>query len=207
MDELLRRWVDGWRLCRGLDPAIEDEEALEVVLRLPGRARELFALADRPDVVDRLATRAVGDSWLTVTTQRGDEVARRLTTAGLRPFAEQKKLMTIDLRDHPRPAMPTPYELEVSSRGPLEYVRISDTEGQVAAHGMAAVVGRDAVMHDIQTDPAHRRRGLGSVVMGALASLTLERGARTGLLMATTEGVHLYRTLGWLPEATIVTAA
>lgn len=77
----------------------------------------------------------------------------------------------------------------------------------VAARGMAAVVGSDAVMHDIQTDPAHRRRGLGSVVMGALGRRASERGARTGLLMATTDGFHLYRQLGWLPEATMVTGS
>ncbi|HET6987799.1 MAG TPA: GNAT family N-acetyltransferase, partial [Kribbella sp.] len=93
-----------------------------------------------------------------------------------------------------------------SSDGPLEYVRMT-TDGAVAARGMMAVVGDDAVMHDIQTDPAHRRRGLGSVVMGALSQRAVERGARTGLLMATTDGFHLYRKLGWLPEATIVTGS
>jgi GNAT superfamily N-acetyltransferase len=75
------------------------------------------------------------------------------------------------------------------------------------ARGLAAIVGSDAVMHDIQTDPAHRRRGLGSVVMGALSRRALERGARTGLLMATTDGFQLYRKLGWLPEATMVTGS
>ncbi|GAB2677880.1 GNAT family N-acetyltransferase [Kribbella swartbergensis] len=205
MDGLLRRWIEGWRLCRGLDPVIEYDDALAVVLGLPGRDRELFALTDEPAVVARLAARTTGDVWLTVTTQDGDGVARRLAEAGLEPFAEQKMLMTIALHDHPRPAT-TSYELEISSEGPLEYVRILAADGSVAARGMAAIVGTDAVMHDIQTDPAHRRRGLGSVVMGALARRAAERGAETGLLMASAEGVHLYRTLGWLSEATMVTA-
>lgn len=232
MRELLRRWVEGWRLCRGLDPVIEYDDALAVVLRLPGRERELFALTDEPAVVDRLAAGMVGDSWLTVTTQDGDGVARQLADAGLEPFAEQKMLMSIELHDHPQPAPPSyelrnhsqpappsydlrdhpraataSYGLEVFSEGPLEYVRILTADGTVAARGMAAIVGNDAVMHDIQTDPAHRRRGLGSVVMGALSRRAIERGAASGLLMATAEGVHLYRKLGWLPEATMVTAA
>jgi GNAT superfamily N-acetyltransferase len=205
MDELLRRWVEGWRLCRGLEPAIEYDDALAVVLRLPGRDRELFALTDDPAVVDRLATGLVADVWLTVTTQYGDQVARRLADTGLAPFAEQKMLMTIALPDHPQPATAS-YELELSTDGPLEYVRLLAADGTVAARGMTAIVGRDAVMHDIQTDPAHRRRGLGSVVMGALRRRAVERGASRGLLMATAEGVHLYRKLGWLPEATMVTA-
>jgi hypothetical protein len=44
------------------------------------------------------------------------------------------------------------------------------------------------------------------VVMGALSRRAVERGASSGLLMATVEGVHLYRNLGWLPRATMVTA-
>lgn len=203
--ELLRRWVEGWRLCRGLGPVIEYDDALAVVLRLPGRERELFALTDEPAVVDRLAAGTIEDVWLTVTTEDGDGVARRLAGAGLEPFAEQKMLMSIELRDHPQPATSS-YQLELTSDGPLEYVRILAADGTVAARGMVSIVDNDAVMHDIQTDPAHRRRGLGSVVMGVLSRRAIERGAESGLLMATAEGVHLYRKLGWLPEATMVTA-
>lgn len=199
--DLVRRWLEGWRLCRGLEPVIEYDDTFVAVLRLPGRERELFA---RTDDVDRFAPRVTANTWLTVTTQDGDEIARRFTAAGLEPFDEQKKLMSMELRNHPQPT--TDYDVELSTDGPLEYVRLL-ADGAVAARGMAAVVGTDAVMHDIQTDPAHRRRGLGSVVMGALSLRTLERGARTGLLMATTDGFHLYRKLGWLPEATMVTAS
>ena len=193
-------------MCRGLGPVIECDGALDVVLRLPGRERESFALTDDPAVVDKLAARTAADAWLTVTTQDGNGVARRLEQAGLRPFEEQKALMSIELANHPQPAAPPSYVVEVETRGPLEDVRIKAADGEVAARGMAAIVGRDAVMHDIQTDQAHRRRGLGSVVMGALSRRAIERGAVTGLLMATTEGAYLYRKLGWTSEATMVTA-
>ncbi|MFI6678666.1 GNAT family N-acetyltransferase [Kribbella sp. NPDC050470] len=205
MSEVLRRWVEGWRLCRGLGVVSEDRDALGVVLGLPGRERELFALTDAPGVVDRLVGLAVEGVWLTVTTLDGDGVARRLAAGGLAVFPEQKVLMTMGLRDHPRPVT-AEYGVELRSEGALEYVRVLASDGSVAARGMAAVVGRDAVMHDIQTEPAHRRRGLGSVVMGALSRRSVERGAETGLLMATAEGAHLYRKLGWRPEATMVTA-
>jgi GNAT superfamily N-acetyltransferase len=187
-----------------LRPVIEYDGALAAVLGLPGRERELFALNDEPATVDRLAAAITGDVWLTVTTQDGDDVARRLEAAGVQPFDERKTLMSIDLRADGQPAAT---QIELQTDGPLEYVRVLAADGSVAAHGMAAIVGRDAVMHDIQTDPAHRRRGLGSVVMGELGRRAVERGAHTGLLMATTDGFHLYRKLGWLPEATMVTGS
>ena len=198
--DLVRRWVEGWRLCRGLEPVIEYDDAYAAVLRLPGRERELFARSDDPKTVDRLVRELTADTWLTVTTQDGNGIARRLAAAGARPFEEQKTLMSIDLREHPLATA------EFESVGSLEYARVL-IDGTVAAHGMVAIVGDDAVMHDIQTEPAYRRRGLGSIVMGALSRRALERGASTGLLMATTDGFHLYRKLGWLPEATMVTAS
>jgi GNAT superfamily N-acetyltransferase len=214
MDELLRRWQRGWGLCRGLRPATErvgqlsrTPAALEVSLGLPDRERELFALPssalDEP-IEDALDT--VEPTWLTVTTHTPEAVAARLEDAGLRVFPERKLLMTRALRDHPRQAPPPQYALEVVADGAIERVRVLDRYGAVAARGMTAITGADAVMHDVLTDPAHRRRGLGSVVMGELALRAGARGADTGLLMATVEGGHLYRRLGWLPEATMITA-
>jgi ribosomal protein S18 acetylase RimI-like enzyme len=206
--DIVRRWLEGWRLCRGLEPVIEYDDAYAAVLRMPGRERELFARSDDAEIVHRLATELTQDTWLTVTTQSGDEIARRLAAAGARPFEEQKTLMSIDLRDQPTTAqvVTPPVAVELESAAPLEYVRVR-IDDTVAAHGMVAIVGDDAVMHDIQTDPAYRRRGLGSIVMDGLGRRALERGATTGLLMATTDGFHLYRKLGWLPEATMVTAS
>jgi GNAT superfamily N-acetyltransferase len=196
-------------MCRGLSAAAEREAALEVVLGMPQRERELFALEDEAGVVRQLAdevVRAEKPVWLTVTTQRPDEAAAVLEQAGLDLFAERKLLMSISLRDHPTPATSPEYRLELGGEGALEYARVLDSRGDLAARGMMAVVGGDAVMHDIHTDPAHRRRGLGSVVMGMLSRRALQRGAGTGLLMATTDGAYLYGKLGWSTEATMLTA-
>jgi ribosomal protein S18 acetylase RimI-like enzyme len=199
---MMRRWLEGWRLCRGLEPVTEYDDFYAAVLRLPGRSRELFTRTDDPATVDRLARALPADTWLTVTTGDAEaaNVARWLAAAGARTFDEYNTLMSIDLLDHPRGTG------EVESDGPLDYVRV-EIDGVVAARGMATIVGTDAVIHDIHTDPAYRRRGLGSAVMQALAGRALERGARTGLLMATAAGFHLYRTLGWTAEATMVTAS
>jgi ribosomal protein S18 acetylase RimI-like enzyme len=208
VEDLVRRWERGWGLCRGLPKAATRGRVLEVVLGLPGRARELFVVDE-----DRSAIRALADEvsrepgWLTVTTQQPDEVAALLEDARLEVFAERKLLMSIDLRNHPAPAAPpAEYRLELSGDGAVRSAHVLDAQGNVAARGMVAVVGTDAVMHDIHTDPEHRRRGLGSVVMGMLSRDAIQRGATTGLLMATVDGTHLYRALGWSPEATMVTA-
>jgi GNAT superfamily N-acetyltransferase len=207
MDELLRRWQRGWGLCRGLSPAEDRSTALEVTLGLPERDRELFAFPSSE--VGTLITETVQaprPTWLTITTHEPDEADERLRYAGLTVFAERKLLMTCDLTNHPRPAVPTQYELQSGSDEPVQRVRLLDRQGEVAARGMMAVVGADAVMHDIHTDPAHRRRGLASVVMGELARKAVERRAINGILMATVDGGYLYTKLGWSSEATMLTA-
>lgn len=42
--------------------------------------------------------------------------------------------------------------------------------------------------------------------MSMLSRRATDRGAATGLLMATTDGGYLYTNLGWSTEATMITA-
>jgi GNAT superfamily N-acetyltransferase len=232
MDELVRRWQRGWGLCRGLPPAKQLDHGLEAELGLPGRAREIFTLSDEPEVVRKLVAGAGPETWVTVTTtHREDQVATQLEELGFEVCAERKALMSISLGDHPGAKAGPEYRVELEPEdgvefapeygvgpaasefgvevvtGVVECARVVDRSGFVAARGMVAVVGADAVMHDIQTDPAHRRRGLGSVVMAVLSRRAVERGATTGLLMATADGVQLYQKLGWLLRATMVTGS
>ncbi|TDO50566.1 acetyltransferase (GNAT) family protein [Kribbella sp. VKM Ac-2527] len=207
MDELLRRWQRGWGLCRGLSPAEDRSTALEVTLGLPERDRELFAFPSSEfGALITETVQATRPTWLTITTHEPDVVDERLRYAGLTVFAERKLLMTCDLTNHPRPALPAQYELESATDGAVYRVKLLDRQGAIAARGMMAVVGGDAVMHDIHTDPAHRRRGLASVVMGELARMAVERRAISGILMATIDGGYLYAKLGWSSEATMLTA-
>jgi ribosomal protein S18 acetylase RimI-like enzyme len=214
MDKLVRRWAHGWTLCRGLAAPLDRTAALDVMLRLPGRDREMFALTDEAETVNDLAIKVAkatategGEAtWLTVTTQQPASVAAVLEQAGLKLHDKPCLLMSIDLKTHPATPAPPEYRLETTSDGPLEFAKVIDEEGNVAARGMTAIVGEDAVMHDIHTDPAHRRRGLGSVVMTLLSRRAISRGAATGLLMATPDGGCLYTKLGWSTEATMMTA-
>ncbi|MDT7783750.1 MAG: hypothetical protein QOF58_2169, partial [Pseudonocardiales bacterium] len=87
------------------------------------------------------------------------------------------------LAGHPTPAPPDGYKVEVTPGDVIEVRVLHD--GAEAASGLIAVVGEDAVPHRIATIPGHRRRGLGSVVMGVLAREAVEAGATSGLLFAT----------------------
>jgi GNAT superfamily N-acetyltransferase len=72
-----------------------------------------------------------------------------------------------------------------------------ELDGVTAAQGKVAVWDNYATFDQIVTEPAYRRRGLGSVVMRELAATAFQQGARTGVLVATEAGRALYTRLGW----------
>jgi GNAT superfamily N-acetyltransferase len=209
MEDLIRRWQVGWGLTRGLGPALEARGALHVQLGLPNRHVEVIALHDDLASLRALATEvadAADANWLTVPTNRPEEVERVLKAAGLELFGETESFMTTDLRQQPLSAPPVPYTASVVEDGSLVDAEVRHPSGEVAAHGTMAVSGADAIAHHIETTAAHRRRGLGSVVMSALTESALALGATTGLLIASPDGQGLYRTLGWTSRAIILTA-
>ena len=94
------------------------------------------------------------------------------------------------------PALPPGYDLRASGLGAVTRVEIRSNDGGLAASGYAAETS-DAFVYDrIETDRAHRRRGLGRAVMAALQACRRSQSARQ-LLIATAEGERLYSTLGW----------
>nr|BEK71427.1 GNAT family N-acetyltransferase [Kitasatospora purpeofusca] len=65
--------------------------------------------------------------------------------------------------------------------------------------------GRWGRIHTVVTDPRHRRRGLGEAVTRALIGALQERGCSSVELIATEEGLPLYRKLGFDPAAHYLT--
>jgi GNAT superfamily N-acetyltransferase len=212
--ELIRRWQRGWGLARGLaeperlgDGPVAD--GLRVRCDLPSRDAEVIALRadEAPESVARLAAGVAAEelnTWLTVPTHRPDAVAAAVEAAGLAVLLRAEWLMTTDLTRHPRHVPAAPYRSEVRTEGPVVTVTLHHASGEQAAQGTIAVVGTDAVADRVETVPAHRRRGLGRVLMSALAEAALSQGARTGLLIGSTDGQHLYTSLGWTRYADVV---
>ncbi|NMO32781.1 GNAT family N-acetyltransferase [Streptomyces sp. GMY01] len=211
---LIRRWLDGWTVARSLPEAEPVEPAgdgLRSKCDQPGREVEVFALRadEEPESVARLAT-AVATArqvtWLTVPTLRPDTVEAVVGAAGLELVQRSEWFMTTDLTEHPQHEPAAPYEREVRTEGPVTVVSLHAPSGEVAARGTIAVVGGDAIADRIETDAAHRRRGLGRAVMSALAEAAVSQGARTGLLIASQDGQRLYSALDWRHEADVLIA-
>ena len=211
---LIRRWLDGWTVARSL-PEAEPVDPAGAGLRSkcdqPGREVEVFALRadEEPESLSRLAAAVAAErqtTWLTVPTLRPGAVESVLVAAGLELLRRSEWFMTTDLTEHPRHETATPYEREVRTQGPVTIVTLHGPSGEVAARGTIAVVGADAIADRIETDAAHRRRGLGRAMMSALAEAAVSQGARTGLLIASEEGQRLYSSLGWHHEADVLIA-
>ncbi|MEU0691468.1 GNAT family N-acetyltransferase [Streptomyces uncialis] len=212
--ELIRRWLNGWTLARSLPeakPVGSAGDGLRSRCGQPGREVEVFALRadEEPESLARLAAAvatARQTTWLTVPTLHPPAVEAVIGAAGLELLRRSEWFMTTDLTGHPQHAPAAPYEREVRTEGPVTVVSLHGPSGDVAARGAIAVVGSDAIADRVETDVAHRRRGLGRAMMSALAGAAVSQGARTGLLIASEEGQRLYSSLGWHHEADVLIA-
>lgn len=211
LEEVMRRWLAGWRASRGLPVAQEIPDGLWIHCAQPSREFEIFALhADEdPESLSRTAARVLAAkelTWLTAATTNPEQTASAIEAAGLEVLYRSESLMTIDLDSHPRRALDPAYTCDVRSDGAAIKVVLRDRVGETAARGQIGVAGADAVADRIETMPGHRRRGLGGVVMGVLAAEAAARGSRNGLLIASDEGRHLYASLGWNRLAVVIIA-
>ncbi|WP_434449015.1 GNAT family N-acetyltransferase [Lentzea sp. E54] len=202
--ELVERWHRGWIAADGLTSEYRDGYLVVHVDR-PQRRFEWIATDDaETTAMARIVAATSEPNWLSVPTHEPQRVSAELEAAGMVVARPDETFMRRALAGHPVPEPPAGYAVEVT-RSPVIGVRVL-ADGEVAASGLMAVVGEDAVAHRIETADAHRRRGLGSVVMGALVREAVQDGARTGLLFSSTEGVHLYRKLGWEKISDLVVA-
>jgi ribosomal protein S18 acetylase RimI-like enzyme len=210
-EELVRRWQAGWSASRGWTKVVDDDGILTVKVGETERAMEFVVLDPdgHPERVDRAADMALdtlGAAWVTLATTEGREsMVDTLDDLGLDVQRDPEWLMTIELSQQPSLQLHSRYAL-VSELQENVIVTRATLHGAVASSGRMAVVGTDAVADRIETDPAHRRRGLGSAVTAALVDAAKARGATRGILIASRDGQRLYRSLGWKIVADIVVA-
>jgi hypothetical protein len=102
--------------------------------------------------------------------------------------------------------VPNGYVMEIKKFDQVTEVRILNGNGELAASGYAVETEQLFVYDRIVTEPAHQRKGLGSVVMGALRTSIHQSGIRE-LLVATDQGRDLYETLGWNVISPFTTAS
>ncbi|WP_250572925.1 GNAT family N-acetyltransferase [Nonomuraea sediminis] len=198
--EMVRAWVAGWVVSRQAPAPVEEPWGLRVDVGLPGHvARHIVPDPDPSTLRHLTETITTPGTWLKLCAP-ADAVAPYLPKGwSIQP---PEYMMTAPLKRGPI-RVPPEYTIAVTPRANVTVARLLTHEGEIASRGQIAIAGRHAVVDQVETAPAHRRRGLGRVVMTALSSAA---ATRTGVLVATPEGAALYSTLGWT-HVTDVTAA
>ena len=191
---LIQDWVHGWVVSREVPPAIEVPGGFRIEVGQPNHLRRYVLGNANPDVMQ--------------------DLIRRIHTPGvwIKAFAEEPEfrwfltpewkvdgsghIMVTALRQT-AVTVPPGYSVESTQDEGLLAVRVLAADGGLAASGRMGVAGPIAVADQIGTEEAHRRRGLGAIVMQTLANLAVAQGAQKGVLVATDEGKALYLALGW----------
>jgi ribosomal protein S18 acetylase RimI-like enzyme len=199
---LARRWVLGWAVSRGTEPPVEQAEGFRIDVGLPHHVAR-YVLLDADEAAVEAAVRKVAGSVTVPNTWLKAFVAPELVASWLSPgwtSGPPTFLMATGLRPSEVHA-PDGYAVTTKTEAGVTFVRVLSADGAVAARGQIAVTGESAVVDQVETDPAHQRRGLGSLVMRTLANDAVAQGASTGVLGASAEGRALYEALGWKVHA------
>jgi len=200
---LVRAWISGWTVSRGAADPEAEPWGWSIDVGQPRHPwRHVLPAPVESDV--RKLTEGTTVPWTWLKLFGVDERALPWIGPGWHVDVPGH-LMTCRLRPE-TPAVPDGYRITTWSRGGVIRALVRTVDGEYAARGqigLGPVVGIApdapllAVADQIETAPEHRRRGLGSLLMRTLQREAHAAGARTGLLVGTTEGRALYTALGW----------
>jgi len=205
---LTRAWVEGWTRSRGHAAPVAELDWLRVEVGLPEQLRRYVLAGFDAALIERLAG-GQGDRpavWLKICAERAQVLP--LLDERWAPHAPEALMSIALVAEAPEAlAPPSPYRIEREERAGFIALRLLTPEGELAASGQVALFERHACFDRIVTTEAHRRLGLGRWLMRALGQAALAQGAAWGVLVATEQGVALYRTLGWALASPMVAAA
>ncbi|MFI0237446.1 GNAT family N-acetyltransferase [Streptomyces sp. NPDC016845] len=205
----VRDWVDGWVVSRGASAPLVEPWGYTVHVGLteqPGR-HVLGAVNDdvREDDVRKVTDSGHARAWHLKVFADPERVLPWLGPAW-EPYGSGDFLMTTDLAPTTAPAAPAGYRLHTWNRGGVTRALLTDADGGFAARGQVAPVGASATVDQIETSEHHRRKGLGSVIMGVLHAAAHAQGATRAVLACTPEGRLLYESVGWRIVAPLTNA-
>ncbi|MEV5670903.1 GNAT family N-acetyltransferase [Streptomyces sp. NPDC052503] len=204
--EAVRAWVHGWALSRGAGEPRSTPWGFTVTTGPPANStNHVLPAADETTVRELTGSHTLPGAWLKAFVP-ADSLASWITPGWSLPGAPGF-LMSTALEPAGAPApLPHGYRLRTWTGAGVTHARVHAPDGSCAARGQIAVDGTTAVVDKVETHAAHRRLGLGRVVMAALTSAASERGAAVGLLASSAEGRALYEATGWMVAAPLANA-
>ncbi|MFJ6616742.1 GNAT family N-acetyltransferase [Kitasatospora sp. NPDC091335] len=206
--ELVRSWIAGWAASRGSAEPVDQPWGWSIDVGAQGREVGRHVLPEPTEA----EVRKLGESVTAPTTW----LKLFAEDATVRPWLDERWrldepgfLMTGPVTaERPRP--PAGYTVTTWSRGGVIKTLVRSDAGHLAASGQAGLAGLAGtdpgtgpviVPDQIGTVAEHRRRGLGALVMRTLLAAGHEAGARTGILVGTTDGQALYHAMDWTTHA------
>ncbi|MDR6892359.1 GNAT family N-acetyltransferase [Falsarthrobacter nasiphocae] len=197
--QLATAWTQGWALARNYEPA-EEGGAIVVTRHDRDGLIEHILVCPAAEDLERHGPEFAGPDRVTIVSTDLPAVLAWAGGTNLSKAPSVETLMSTDMHGHDVEAPTPPGDgIRVQTESPRERVTsVKVYLGEdLAASGSVAVVGNTAVFDAISTEPEFRRRGLASFVMRTLAHEALKDDVETGLLLASPDGLHLYRHLGW----------
>ena len=200
---LVRGWLAARSLARALPAPIADHGGWRVDTGTDAeRQRFVFASAT-PGLAHLAATIDAPAVFLKLC---ADAATFRALLPPRWSITDANRMMVTDVAPPPRRPLAPGYIATTTRDGDVAHVAITGPAGDLAASGYAAELDGIYVYDRIVTAEAHRRRGLGRVVMTTLA--TTRRSARSRqILTATDLGAALYASLGWREYCPYTSAA
>ncbi|RFS26370.1 N-acetyltransferase [Chitinophaga silvatica] len=191
---LIHTWAKGWAKARALAPPTTEYTAFRVDVGWPDqKTRYIFPEANNSY---REFAQTIEEPYVFLKACATAETVAPLLSEKWK-LEDSTNMMVHESGNRMQaPPLPLGYKLVISNTGPVPLAEIIYQETVVAKGGIALV--NDYGIYDrISTDAAHRRKGLASVIMGALQDIGHQHNIRKGILVASHEGQFLYEKLGW----------
>ncbi|MFJ8828209.1 GNAT family N-acetyltransferase [Streptomyces sp. NPDC102467] len=201
--DTVRTWVAGWAISRRTPAPVARPWGfyIEVAGNPAEVGRHVLPETDESLVRSAAASVTLPRTWMKMPAEP-EEVEPWLAPGWVVAWEETGHLMAMDLAAT-HPVAPAGYTVSAEAIDDVVHVHVRDGAGELAAKGQAALLGQAAVVDRVVTEEAHRRRGLGGLVMRTLADQAVAQGAAVGVLGATDAGRALYETLGWKKHSTL----
>jgi GNAT superfamily N-acetyltransferase len=199
---LIYAWLRARAVVRRLPAPVPEGGGLRLETNSPAETRRYVFATPEPRFFDLARTITASRVFLKLC---ATPEAMRALLPHPWEVLEPGYLMTpeVEVRNHA--SLHAGYTLRVEVEDRVICARVIANDGTLAASGYAAEHEGIFVYDRISTEAAHRRRGLGTHIIAALASARRDPRCLQALV-STEEGRALYESLGWRVRSPFSTA-